>query len=273
MGIQWKKYIFTINEIFGTNDSVSGLGKADAHTFYQQQELVEPERKLAVHRQVVTLLIDVTKTEEALRKDMNRTTRYQINKASRDELTVEVIDKPTMDDVLAFEGFFNPFADEKGIERCRTDRVRGLMESGMLVITYVYDKEGRKLASHLYISNGQRAAMLYSCSGRFTNADVPPIVVGRANRYLHWQDILYFKHAGYQYYDFLGLSINEEDKEEQNINKFKKGFGGKEVTEYQSYIPQNGLGKMLVLILKFRWRNQLEVKKGKEVHRRKRKEG
>lgn len=263
MAIQWKKYIFTINEIYGETDFANRLSKADMHTYYQQKKPINIEKRLTIHKRVLTLCIDLHKSEEMLRKEMNRTTRYQINRAGKDELNVTLITSPTNKDIDEFVGFFNPFAKEKGIELCRVDRVKALKESGMLVISYVFHKDGRKLASHLYITNGTRAVMLYSCSGRFESSDVPTIEVGRANRYLHWQDILFFKEKEYRYYDFLGLSIDKNDHNQQNINKFKKGFGGEEITEYCSYIPQTWKGKLLILLLKIKWRDQLEI-----IHRR-----
>lgn len=198
---------------------------------------------------------------------MNRTTRYQINKGGRDALSFEHITAPKNEDILAFIAFFNPFAIEKRIELCREDKVKAYNEqNNSLIISNVYHQDGRKLASHLYIVDGVRATMLYSCSGRFIETDVPPLQVGRANRYLHWQDILFFKKQNYQVYDFLGLSIDKNDKAQQNINNFKKGFGGREEIGYQSFIPQTKKGQLMLLLLKFKWRNQVErVSRGRII--------
>lgn len=127
------------------------------------------------------------------------------------------------------------------------------------MISYVYHKYGHKLASHLYIANGKRAIMLYSCSTRFEEDDIPPIEIGRANRYLHWQDMLLFKKRGYLGYDFLGLSIDENDREQQNINTCKIGFGGEEEINYNSYVPQTYKGMLMLLLLRWKWRNQPEL--------------
>lgn len=272
MIIQWKKYIFTINDIYGTSkDAV--LPKADVHAYFQQSDLIDADKKLALHKKVKTLCIDLQKSEEQLRKEMNRTTRYQINKAGKDNLKIKHLSEPTKADIVEFATFFNPFAKEKGIEICREDKVKALQRSNRLVISYVFHPDGRKLASHLYIIDGNRATMLYSCSGRFTATDIPPLEIGRANRFLHWQDILYFKQEAYATYDFLGLSINEKDKDQQNINKFKKGFGGREEFQFQSFVPQTKLGIVMLFLLRIKWHKQIErIQRGSLVQEIERKQ-
>lgn len=264
MIVKWKKYIFTINDIYGTSKNET-LPKADVHAYFQQPVLIDAEKRLTLHKKVKTLCIDLQKSEEQLRREMNKTTRYQINKAGKDNLEIRYLDAPSKADILEFAAFFNPFAKEKGIELCREDKVRALQNSNRLVIGYVLHPSGRKLASHLYITDGDRATMLYSCSGRFTETDIPAIEIGRANRYLHWQDILFFKKQQYRVYDFLGLSINEKDKDQQNINKFKKGFGGAEVYNYQSFVPQTKLGLLMLFLLRIKWRNQIELIRGESL--------
>lgn len=53
--------------------------------------------------------------------------------------------------------------------------------------------------------------------------------VSNFNRYLHWQEILYFKDKGFDYYDCGGLGFLEEyesgTSHVQGIIKFKKSFG------------------------------------------------
>lgn len=267
MIIQWKKYIFTINDIYGASPQGKNLPQADVHAYFQQPDYLEADRKLTLHKKVKTLCIDLDKSEQQLRKEMNRTTRYQINKGSRDGLTVKHLTAPTKQDIIEFAAFFNPFAEEKGIELCREDKVKALQNSKRLVISYVHHQDGRKMASHLYIIDGARATMLYSCSGRFTETDIPPLQIGRANRYLHWQDIIFFKAEGYQVYDFLGLSIDENDQDQQNINKFKKGFGGREEINYQSFVPQTKKGMLMLFLLRLKWRNQLELVNRETIRR------
>lgn len=269
MIINWKKSIFKINEIYGKISDYSITQQADVYCYFQQEDYKEAHRRNSLHKEVKTLRINLQLTEENLRKEMNRTTRYQINKAGRDKLSVMLITHPSKKDIKEFSLFFNTFATEKGIEKTRDNKLEALRLSDCLVISYVKHESGKKLASHLYIATGNRATMLYSASARFDEGVIKPIEIGRANRYLHWQDILFFKDKKYDFYDFLGLSKEENDKEQQNINKFKKGFGGEEITEYQSYISHTFKGNFMLLLLRYLWRNQAELVDRKKIEKNK----
>jgi lipid II:glycine glycyltransferase (peptidoglycan interpeptide bridge formation enzyme) len=260
MYIHWKKLIFKMNEIYGQNSE--NLPMADVNAYFQQDKLIDAAKWNTVQKESKTLCISLQKNEDQLRSELNKSTRYQINKAERDELTIDVITNPGAEDIEAFKAFFNPYAKEKDIELFQDDRVEAIRRKGMAVIMYVFHKEGQKLAGHFYFADGIRARMFYSCSVRFAAAEIPKNDIGRANRYLHWHAILFFKMKNFQIYDFFGLSMDENNKDQQNINIFKKSFGGEEVTEYRSFIPQSFKGHMLILLMKWKWRKQVEVIKG-----------
>src|SRR5690625_3542239 len=148
MSVHWRKYLFTFNEIYQNTRIPEDLPNADIHAYMQQKQLVQIDTLFTIHKQVLTLMIDLKKTEKELRQDMNRTTRYQINKASRDDLRLQYITRPTLEDIDEFAEFFNPFAKEKNIAPCKIGKLISFMEQDKLIITYVYHKDGRKLASH-----------------------------------------------------------------------------------------------------------------------------
>jgi lipid II:glycine glycyltransferase (peptidoglycan interpeptide bridge formation enzyme) len=244
MIIKWKKLFFNIKEIYGNMESSEEIQKADVHVFFQQPCLINAAKWNTLHKETRTLCIDLHKTEEQLRTELNKSTRYQINKAERDNLTIRVITNPNASDLENFKLFFNAYAKEKGIELFQDGRINGISGNGKLFITYVFHKNGDMLAGHLYIADGRRAGMFYSGSVRLTNTEIPKNDVGRANRYLHWHDILFFKKENYQLYDFYGISLDENNKDQQNINQFKRSFGDEEVTEYRSFIPQTLKGNL-----------------------------
>jgi len=62
-------------------------------------------------------------------------------------------------------------------------------------------------------------------------------VVGRANRFLHYEDIRYFKEHGYETYDLGGYAKDTQDPKLQGINVFKESFGGTIVEQYNYYSP------------------------------------
>jgi hypothetical protein len=78
-----------------------------------------------------------------------------------------------------------------------------------------------------------RARLLYSASQHLSsNVASERAIIGRMNRYLHFQDMLYFKELNYKVYDMGGYAYETKDEVLQNINKFKDGFGGNLVCEY-----------------------------------------
>ena len=54
-------------------------------------------------------------------------------------------------------------------------------------------------------------------------------MVGRANRLLHYTDMLFFKNHGSKIYDWGGISDSEEIR---NITDFKSRFGGIEIDTF-----------------------------------------
>jgi len=77
--------------------------------------------------------------------------------------------------------------------------------------------------------------LLYSATT--VNSKVSKSEIGRANRFLHYEDIKYFKELGYRFYDLGGIAKDTQDDKLQGINKFKEGFGGELVRQYNYYSP------------------------------------
>jgi lipid II:glycine glycyltransferase (peptidoglycan interpeptide bridge formation enzyme) len=73
--------------------------------------------------------------------------------------------------------------------------------------------------------------------------------IGRANRYLHWQDMQRFKSEGISTYDFGGWYQGESDQQRLSINKFKEEFGGQIV---KNYICERALTSKAKIFLRVR---------------------
>jgi hypothetical protein len=255
--IYWRKWMLDITDLYGTDEVGNNQKKSDI-TIVSQLPRSTIEQKYHMLKKFKTLHIQLEQSEEELLKGMNRTTKYQINRASKDTLEVVIIKQPSSKDIEEFVRFFIPFAKEKGIPPCSHSKLLSLSDEGMLVITKVLDEKGRKLASHAYSLTEHKTSMIHSCSGRFDfGNNQERNRIGRANRFLHWNDILYFKGQGYQIYDFVGISFDEdEDEAMKNISDFKKGFGGREVVEYKYYKAHSLAGKAVLFILSKKWRKR-----------------
>jgi hypothetical protein len=175
-----------------------------------------------------TLTIDVTASEDDLLGQMGKTTRYKIRRAmTRDGLGAETFDSPSPDVLRAFSDYYDEFARSKSLRRIFRPRLDAMARAGMLVLSRVARQDGRPLAWHAYAATRGHALLMYSASlfrGYGDSADRN--MIGRANRYLHWHDILWCKRAGYPAYDLGGFDEAEQDPVTRRINEFKQGFGG-----------------------------------------------
>ena len=192
---------------------------------------------------VRTLHIDLTQDTQQLFAALGKSTKNQVNRAEKgDQVTCTAARRPADHDILAFREFYNAFARAKGTTLCRGYQVatmRLLARENGLVMTRANDAAGHALCYHVYVADGERAMLLYSGSN-FRSAEDPDARrrLGRANRLLHWKDIVFFKECGYAVYDFGGLT------DDPRIEEFKRSFGGRDVLEYTGYIAVTWKGRL-----------------------------
>ena len=192
-----------------------------------------------------TLLIDLTKSEEQLLKDLHRTNRKQIRQAAKYDFQIEVLDCPILANIREFQKFYNEFAKYTNTYKCGAFHVKTmelLMESSNLIITRIVCKSSSEpLAYQVYITDEETALSLYSASHfRLKDNAIDKRMLSIASRYLFWSNILYFKRRNNLVYDMGGLTTND------NISSFKMEFGG-EITEvYSGYETTSLLGKLVL---------------------------
>jgi hypothetical protein len=243
-----KKLFLKIGEVYFAEDYNIDIPGVDIVIYVQCLK----ERKDC--REYHTLHMDLEKDTETLLKEMHKSTHRQVlMAANKDNLKHTVLWNPTDKDIEEFGRFYNNFALKKEILLCNTTKLSALKGNNELVISIIEGSNNTKLCSHAYAVDKKRARELYSVSSfrEFQNS-FDRNAVSRANRYLHWMDMLSFKEKGFSIYDFGGLSIDDGNEVLQRINLFKKGFGGKEVTEYYFHMPKTLLGR--IALLYFKWR-------------------
>jgi hypothetical protein len=193
-----------------------------------------------------TLLLELGKPSEELFGSIKRNTRYEIRRAEGcDHLTCAIWDSPTDASLESFCQFYGQFAAQKGLPPAQAQRLRAMTSAGMLKFS-VATKDGEALVWHSYIVARGRARLLYSAS-LFREVQEPGRrnLVGRANRWLHWQDILHFKAHGYNFYDFGGWHEGG-DPGLVRINQFKEEFGGVMERSYNCELAVTTTGKLVL---------------------------
>jgi lipid II:glycine glycyltransferase (peptidoglycan interpeptide bridge formation enzyme) len=199
-----------------------------------------------------TLHIDLTHTEDEIFQDIAKNTKYEINRAiNKDSIIIKTLDAKTHIDV--FCELYNKFAQIKNLKLLsKRGEIEQLIENNMFVIRTAYCNE-EMIVCHAYITANGRARLTHSASLFRALEDTSyRNMIGRANRLLHWEDILYFKGKGYTVYDLGGYSMDFASKEKQAVNEFKKSFGGKLVKEYNSLIPCSLKGWLYILYQKIK---------------------
>lgn len=200
----------------------AGRGELSRFVVYYQY-LGEKPPPHFVRRPYSTAVVDLSRGPETVLEGMNKHTRHHVRRAEQDGLSWER-DVPAGD----FAAFHAAFAREKGIEAVDAPR---LASYGTNILLTRVRREDRVLAQHAYIvDRGEaRARFLYSSSGRFEGEGAA--IVGRANRWCHWKDMLWLQESGIAAYDLGGIAEGATDPALVGINEFKFELGGTLVRE------------------------------------------
>lgn len=182
-----------------------------------------------------TYVIDLKQSREQLQAGLNKDTAYKIRRAREgDKIVCEVCnprDPAVMD---RFEQMYNAFAEMKGRDPLNRARMQSLAAAGVLDLSVARDPRGLALIYHANYRDRCRATSLELPSLYRKHADnATRNLSSRANRLLTWTNILRYRADGLELFDFGGWYPGTEDQERLGINRFKEGFGGQVVREYQ----------------------------------------
>jgi lipid II:glycine glycyltransferase (peptidoglycan interpeptide bridge formation enzyme) len=214
-------------------------------------------QKAASVEELYTLLLDLEESENSLFLRIRKNTRYEINRArNRDGIicfTLLTIGEKDKDKISQYLDFYNVFANSKGRSHISFNDVMPFYNNDTFCIRYAEsEREHKILAMHAYIISNN-TARLYQSSSHFRASDDGEYraMIGRANRLLHWDDIIYFKAKNIKSYDFGGWYGGAETTgsygEQLLINLFKESFGGEKKQEFSYVIPASFWGEIAVL--------------------------
>jgi hypothetical protein len=180
-------------------------------------------------------LVDRTQLVADLQARLHRDNAYKIRRArDRDRIVCEGCDPSDAATLDRFEEMYNPFAAMKRLAPLDRARLNGMADAGVLDLSVARDSEGRELVFHANYRDDQRASQLQAPSLYPGLSDsATRNLIGRANRYLFWNDILRYKEAGLKRFDFGGWYAGTTDEALLRINDFKSGFGGDVQREYE----------------------------------------
>lgn len=199
-----------------------------------------------------TLVSDLCLSEEDLLSRINKNVRYEIRRNCKEEVDYRVFlpsklqQKPEI--ILQFADMYEAMYRQKG-QKAVFNKIQFLeyLKQKAILLSAIY-QNGLPLVFHSYIVGENQVRLLHSVSD-FRSKDVDANLVARANKRLHWEDMLLFKKQGKEIYDWGGVSSLEEPN---GIDAFKFKFGGEPLTYYNAYQGSSFLGKAAVAIMKRR---------------------
>lgn len=201
---------------------------------------------------LLSLATDLAVDEEAIAARFGKDCRYKIRRAdTRDGLRLEFGAGPELR-LGEFADFFDAFARQKGHRPCDRHWLRAACAAGQLALSAAYCGE-EALVRHAHVLCGTTAGLQYTASHFRGQDNEFRALVGRANRWLHWQDMLQLKALGFTRYDWGGMFEDESTPERAGINRFKCDFGGEQIRVYECAVPVSVRGRVY-LPLRDAWR-------------------
>ena len=201
-----------------------------------------------------SLVTDLSVEAEAIAGEFGKACRYQVRRAdTKDELAAEFITDP-QNRIEEFGTFFDTFARQKGHEACNRQWLSAAINARQLVLSMA-SQGGEALVWHAYVISGKSTWLQYTGSCFRDRESDYRALVGRANRWLHWRDMLRFRELGVVRYDWGGMFQDESAPDRAGINEFKRSFGGQISRTYDCTVPVTLRGR-IYLPLRDAWRNR-----------------
>lgn len=199
------------------------------HGFPEERKMIGKNPCTCVPQE--TLFSDLTRTEEELWALTTKTVRNEINRSKRENVQVAIYSGKDISDELLrdFNKMYHEMYEEKEIygHYLPINELKEYAAKDALVITTA-EMDGNVVVYHSYIKDKEHSRFLHSCSEFRVADNATRNAIGRANKYLHWNDWLWFKEMGIREYDWGGISSYDTPN---GIDKFKKSFGG----DYRKY--------------------------------------
>lgn len=218
----------------------------DCDIIYYMQ--IESPLKESKNSEFETLVIDLAQTEEEIFSRFKKDTRSETRRAMNENVVTEIFNSPAKEELISFCNFYDDFAKIKKLPPIERNRIAAMAENNSLLISRAMDGD-KSIVFHAYYLNLKRARLLHSCSlFKINNDSSYRSFIGRANKLLHWKDMLFLKNQGTAIYDLGGWYPGAEDQAKISINKFKEEFGGEPRKDFSSTVVCSTKGRLSKMI-------------------------
>ncbi|NCD08060.1 MAG: hypothetical protein EOL98_01295 [Negativicutes bacterium] len=195
-----------------------------------------------------TLITDLRLTDDKIMQQFSQTVRYEIKRSLTDEITMFFYTYKDLAKIFGIvEDFKNTFmnycdiCNKQSLKKVYDEeKIRSYIDNECVLLSKAAFSHGKVF--HLYVFDENDALLVYSASD-YRNGEIDRSLAGRANKLLHYNDMLYLKSQGLSYYDWGNVASFESPN---GIDKFKISFGGTRTKVYSYFVGNSLLGKFLV---------------------------
>ncbi len=228
-----RKWGIPIRDIW-FEDSRESKGFSMINIAYNHYEPLKRRGFTIKHWRSTTLVSDISVSPEEILANFKSRVRNEIRRAVKEGITTKLF----LCDDLAKSNIINKFdkayiamyKDKGQNAKSIAHRLRGIARVGKLVISVAYLPDGKIAAYHSYVVDKKTTRLLHSVSV-FRENPKKKMMIGWANRLLHYKDMCVFGEYGVLVYDWGGIS---REGKMINIARFKEEFGGQErITFYR----------------------------------------
>lgn len=178
------------------------------------------ERQTRRRQPQKTLILNLEKTEEEIKKNFHPKTRYNIKLAHKKKLELEIKTYPDED----FEKFFRLLQETSSRHNFSIYKkeyyynLLSIKDEFLKPLLFLAKYKNKIVAAHLLVEFGNTLYYLHGGSDYKERALMAPY-------FLHWKEICWAKEKGLKYFDFWGI----DEKKWPGLTSFKKRFGGEEI--------------------------------------------
>ena len=195
---------------------------------YKDNPSLKNNKSIRINHQY-TLLTNLEDDEEEIFQKFKKNCKYEIRRAQRENIHADYFQGSEASKnaklLNSFEKTYNNMFIKKKM-RNRLNRIyveKALENNSMIISIAYYGNSNLPIVYHSYVKDNNNALLLYSASILWNDENIDSKIIGWANKYLHWQDMCYFKKNGLSRYEWGGLKdVNNPN----GIDKFKMEFGG-----------------------------------------------
>jgi hypothetical protein len=235
---KYKKFFIKIEHVYFSPNII--LSNADVVIYYQCQK--KYFKSSLFPSPVIYLKNDFELIESYFRSSI----RQEITQVKKKyQIICSHYFNPENNILHGFMKFYNSFANRKNLPYCDKKKITKLRENILITCASKFEKI---FVYHVYLFDKTKIRLWYSALKTDVTKSESQLI-GKANKFLHYQDIKLSKKLGFLIYDFGGAGFSSKNLE--GIRKFKLGFTKDIETTYNFVVANTFLGKIALLTKKF----------------------